>query len=92
MKKLLFVANLAKEHINKFHIPTIRYFKFQGWQADVACGGDSEVPECDNRYYGKWKRSPFTLGTLSGALYPRVRSYSFSKSGYPAFYGESWRK
>ena len=25
--KILFVANVAKEHINKFHIPTIKEFK-----------------------------------------------------------------
>lgn len=67
-KKILFVANVDREHICKFHIPTIRYFKSQGWQVDVACGGSDTVPECDRRYYGKWKRSPFRFGTLSGTL------------------------
>lgn len=66
--KILFVANVDKEHICKFHIPTIRYFKSQGWQVDVACSGNTEVPECDHRYYGKWKRSPFRFGTISGTL------------------------
>ncbi len=68
MKKLLLVANVAKEHINKFHLPTIRYFKSQGWQVDVACGGEEEVPGCDHRYHGKWQRSPFRIGTILGIL------------------------
>lgn len=67
-KKILFVANVAKEHINKFHIPTIEFFKAQGWQVDVACSGDDEVPGCDHRFYGKWKRSPFQAGTFFGVI------------------------
>lgn len=68
MKKILFVANVAKEHINKFHIPTIKEFKNHGWVVDVACSGNAEVPECDHRHYGKWSRSPFSLGTISGTV------------------------
>ena len=66
MKKILFVANVAKEHINKFHIPTIKEFKNRGWIVDVACAGEDEVPFCDTQFRGVWKRSPFTLGTLKG--------------------------
>lgn len=64
--RLLFVANVAKEHINKFHIPTIKVFKSHGWIVDVACSGDAEVPECDHQYNMCWKRSPFTFKTLMG--------------------------
>lgn len=67
-KKILFVANVDKEHICKFHIPTIKYFKSQEWRVDVACSGNTEVSECDHRYYGKWKRSPFHFGTILGTL------------------------
>ncbi len=67
-KKILFVANVDREHINKFHIPTIRFFKSKGWTVDVACGGNMVVPECDTRFNGKWSRSPFRLGTFSGIL------------------------
>ena len=65
-KKILFVANVAKEHINKFHIPTIREFKKNGWIVDVACSGDADVPECSHHYKMCWKRSPFTFKTISG--------------------------
>lgn len=65
-KKILFVANVAKEHINKFHIPTIREFKKNGWIVDVACSGDDDVPECSHHYKMCWKRSPFTFKTITG--------------------------
>lgn len=65
-KKILFVANVAKEHINKFHIPTIKEFKKNGWIVDVACSGDDDVPECTHHYRMCWKRSPFTFKTVSG--------------------------
>ena len=64
--KILFVANVAKEHINKFHIPTIKCFKENGWEVHVACSGDAEVPECHKQYNMCWERSPFTLKTFKG--------------------------
>lgn len=66
MRKILFVANVAKEHINKFHLLTIREFKKRGWKVDVACEADVEVPYCDHLYPAKWKRSPFTIKTFQG--------------------------
>lgn len=66
MKKILFVANVAKEHILKFHIPTIRRFKEAGWQVDVACSSDDTVPYCDTQFDAYWKRTPFTLQTFRG--------------------------
>ncbi len=66
MEKILFVANVAKEHICKFHIPTIRAFKEHGWVVDVACSGEEEVPCCDHQFHMPWQRSPYTLGTLTG--------------------------
>lgn len=65
-KKILFVANVAKEHINKFHIPTIKEFKKNEWIVDVACSGDDDVPECSHHYRMCWKRSPFTFKTIKG--------------------------
>lgn len=62
--KILLVANVAKEHVNKFHIPTIKYLQAQGWQVDVACSVDTEVPAGDHIYSMSWKRSPFTPNTL----------------------------
>ena len=43
-KKLLLVANVVKEHVLKFHVPTIRYLKEQGWTVDVAASGEEDVP------------------------------------------------
>lgn len=65
-KKILFVANVAKEHINKFHIPTIKEFRKNGWIVDVACSNDAAVPECDHQWDMCWKRSPFTFKTIKG--------------------------
>ena len=66
MKKILFVANVAKEHIIKFHIPSIDKFKSAGWQVDVACSGEEKVPFCDNQFVTSWKRSPFNLNIFKG--------------------------
>lgn len=65
-KSILIVANVAKEHICKFHIPTIRYFKEKGWRVDVACAGDEAVPFCDHQFKMHWKRSPFSIATIKG--------------------------
>ena len=65
-KKLLLVANVVKEHVLKFHVPTIKALKAQGWTVDVAASGEEDVPYCDHQIRGVWKRSPFTLDTLRG--------------------------
>lgn len=65
-KKLLFVANVVKEHVLKFHVPTIKRLKELGWTVDVAASGDEEVPYCDRQIHGEWKRSPFTPDTFKG--------------------------
>lgn len=64
MRKLLIVANYAKEHINKFHISTIKKFKDMGWQVDVACKADAEVPFCDHLYGLPCERNPFRFKTF----------------------------
>ncbi len=66
MSAILFVANVGKEHILKFHVPTIQKFKEMGWRVDVACAGDDPIPYCDTQYRVSWKRSPFTPKTLTG--------------------------
>ncbi len=66
MKKILFVANVAKEHILKFHLPSINEFSENGYIVDVACAGDDFIPGCRNQYKMPWKRSPFSLKTFKG--------------------------
>lgn len=65
-RKVLFVANVAKEHICKFHIPTIKLLMERGWQVDVACKADAEIPEAAEVYPMCWERSPFTVKTFKG--------------------------
>ena len=57
--KILFVANEAKEHIMKFHQPTMQMMLSEGWIVDVACGGKVNIPYCDNQYELPICRSPF---------------------------------
>ena len=59
MKKLLLVANVAKEHVLKFHVPTIKALVEDGWMVDVACGGKEEIPYCRMQYELPIDRSPF---------------------------------
>ena len=62
--RLLLVANVAKEHVLKFHIPTISMLKRNGWQVDVACKMDADIPACDSAFDLPIERSPFHLKTL----------------------------
>ena len=62
--KLLIVANYAKQHINKFHIPTIKKFKEKGWTVDVACNADDRVEFCDNLFHLPIERNPFKFKSL----------------------------
>ena len=64
MKKILIVANVAKEHVIKFHIPTIKMLKDDGWLVHVACSGDEKIPYCDKQFKMPYGRSPFSLGTI----------------------------
>ena len=62
VKKILIVANSAAEHVNKFHLPIISMLKEQGYQVDVACKNDAEVPGCDHQFDLPCDRNPFRGG------------------------------
>ena len=64
--KILFVANVDKEHILKFHIPTIRMLRNKNWLVDVACAGNEEIPYCNNKFVLHYERSPFTPKLFKG--------------------------
>ncbi len=66
MKRILFVANVAKEHLNKFHLPTIRALKKRGWSVDCASNGDEPVPEVEHDYKMPWHRNPYSRDTFKG--------------------------
>lgn len=57
--KVLLIANVAKGHVLKFHIPTIKMLFDKGWTVDVACAGDETIPYCNKHYVLPCKRSPF---------------------------------
>ena len=63
---VLLVANVAKEHVLKFHLPTIRQMRELGWNVDVACAGDEPVPYCNHQFKMSYKRSPFSFKTIKG--------------------------
>ncbi|MBQ5951122.1 MAG: glycosyltransferase family 4 protein [Lachnospiraceae bacterium] len=65
-RKILFVASLGRDHLLKFHVPTIRAFSERGWTVDAACAGEEEVPYVRNRFRMCWKRTPFHPDTLKG--------------------------
>ena len=65
-KKILLVANVAKEHVLKFHVPTIKGLVESGWQVDVACGGAEVVPFCHKQYHLPIDRSPFKGNIFQG--------------------------
>lgn len=66
--KVLLVANVAKEHVLKFHIPTIKQLSEAGWQIDVACSGEESVPYCNRQFIMSYKRSPFNFALFKGIL------------------------
>lgn len=65
-KRVIIVANVAKEHVLKFHIPTIKMLKRNGWYVAVACAGNEKVPYCDIQYRMKHKRNPLSISTIKG--------------------------
>ena len=66
--RLLLVANVAKEHVCKFHRPTLRALREAGWVADVACHMDAPVEEASCCYPMPWRRNPFHPGTVAGVV------------------------
>jgi len=66
MKKILLVANVAKEHVLKFHIPTIKMLTENGWIVDVACHGKEKIPYCSSQFNMSYERNPFRIATIKG--------------------------
>ena len=66
-RKILIVANVAQEHIRKFHIHIIQFLQSQGWQVDVACRMDVPVPEADQTFDLPCDRNPLKGGLLKSA-------------------------
>lgn len=64
MKKVLYIATVAKKHICQFHIPYLKWFHEQGYEVDVAArddfeeGDEHKIPYCDRFYDIPFSRSP----------------------------------
>lgn len=63
MKKVLFVANIAK-HIIRFHLPYLKWFKENGYEVHVAANGTESIPFCDVQHNLPIYRSPFSLKNI----------------------------
>lgn len=64
--KIILVANVSKEHVLKFHVPTIKMLSDKGWIVDVAASGEDRVPYCRKQYVMSYKRSPFNFSLFKG--------------------------
>jgi len=62
--KILFIANLAKEHINKFHLPLIQKLMSDGNIVDIMCTNANEVPMGNKKWNVKIARSPFKITNI----------------------------
>ncbi len=63
MKKVLFVANIAK-HIIRFHLPYLKWFKENGYETHVAACGIENIPFCDVQHNIPIVRSPFSFNNI----------------------------
>ncbi|UAL46941.1 glycosyltransferase family 4 protein [Sutcliffiella horikoshii] len=57
-KKILFCATVDY-HFKAFHLPTMKWFKEQGWEVHVAAAGNIELPFTDKKHVIPIHRSPF---------------------------------
>ena len=64
MKKVLFVANIAK-HIIRFHLPYLKWFQENGYETHVAANGSESIPYCDVQYNLPIQRNPFSFKNIS---------------------------
>lgn len=63
MKKVLFIANIAK-HILRFHLPYLKWFQENGFETHVAANGTEKIPYCDVQYNVPIARSPFSPANI----------------------------
>jgi glycosyltransferase EpsD len=58
LRKILFCATID-EHFTSFHLPTLKWFKDQGWEVHVAASGSTKIPFVDQKHDLPIQRSPF---------------------------------
>jgi len=63
MKKILYVANIT-QHIIRFHLPYLSWFKAQGYEVHVAANGNDKIENCDIFHNIPIQRTPFSTKNL----------------------------
>ena len=61
--KVLFVATVT-EHINRFHIPYLKYFKEKDYEVHVASNGDEKIEYCDKHFKLPFERFPLKVDNI----------------------------
>ncbi len=61
--KVLFVATVDR-HFQAFHLPTMAWFKEQGWEVHAAAQGNTELPGADRKFRLPICRSPFRFANV----------------------------
>lgn len=56
-KKVLFTATVDS-HIELFHLPSLKYFKENGYETHVATNGKKKIPYTDKKHTVSFERSP----------------------------------
>ncbi|MCE7792516.1 glycosyltransferase family 4 protein [Salipaludibacillus sp. CUR1] len=64
-KKILLCATVDY-HFKAFHLPTMKWFKEQGWEVHVAASGRMALPYTDKKFTIPIQRSPFSLANVNG--------------------------
>jgi glycosyltransferase EpsD len=70
-KKILFCATVDY-HFKAFHLPTMKWFKEQGWDVHVAAAGNISLPFTDQKYNIPIQRAPFHRGNIQA--YKQLKS------------------
>lgn len=60
MKKILYVANIT-QHIIRFHLPYLKWFKEHGFEVHVAASGIDTIENCDVFFDIPVQRTPFSM-------------------------------
>ena len=61
--KILFCATVDV-HFRAFHLPTMAWFREQGWEVHVAANGNLRLPHCDRQHAILFARSPWGRSNL----------------------------
>ena len=85
MKKILYVANIT-QHIIRFHLPYLKWFKEHGFEVHVAANGTDTIENCDVFYDIPIQRTPFSMKNFEA--YKKLKSI-IDKNQYDVVVGNT---